>query len=62
MLVVLCSIGTYNFQVSRLVRDSLMERATKFNLVLDDVAIIHVAFSPEFTHAVEAKQVPYTFE
>jgi hypothetical protein len=29
----------------------------RFNLVLDDVSITHVAFSPEFTHAVEAKQV-----
>jgi len=25
--------------------------------VLDDVSITHVAFSPEFTHAVEAKQI-----
>ena len=44
-------------QVSRLVRENLMKRATRFNLVLDDVSITHVAFSPEFTHAVEAKQV-----
>jgi prohibitin 2 len=29
----------------------------RFNIVLDDVSITHVAFSPEFTHAVEAKQV-----
>ena len=43
-------------QVSRLVRENLMKRATRFNLVLDDVSIAHVAFSPEFTHAVEAKQ------
>jgi hypothetical protein len=44
-------------QVSRLVRDNLMKRARRFNLILDDVSITHVAFSPEFTHAVEAKQV-----
>jgi hypothetical protein len=43
--------------VSRLVRENLTQRALKFNLVLDDVSITHVAFSPEFTHAVEAKQV-----
>ncbi|KAH9480330.1 Prohibitin-2, subunit of the prohibitin complex (Phb1p-Phb2p) [Psilocybe cubensis] len=43
--------------VSRLVRDNLTERASKFNIVLDDVSITHVAFSTEFTHAVEAKQV-----
>src|SRR5882762_863253 len=44
-------------QVSRLVRENLTRRALRFNLVLDDVSITHVAFSPEFTHAVEAKQV-----
>ena len=38
-------------------REGLTERAKRFNLVLDDVSITHVAFSPEFTHAVEAKQV-----
>ena len=35
----------------------MTRRALRFNLVLDDVSITHVAFSPEFTHAVEAKQV-----
>jgi hypothetical protein len=44
-------------QVSRLVRENLTNRALRFNIVLDDVSITHVAFSPEFTHAVEAKQV-----
>ncbi|KII86748.1 hypothetical protein PLICRDRAFT_164044 [Plicaturopsis crispa FD-325 SS-3] len=48
---------TQREMVSRLVRQNLMERALRFNLVLDDVSITHVAFSPEFTHAVEAKQV-----
>ena len=43
--------------MSRLVRDDLTKRAAQFDLVLDDVSITHVAFSPEFTHAVEAKQV-----
>lgn len=43
--------------VSRLVRDNLTTRARRFNLVMDDVSITHVAFSPEFTHAVEAKQI-----
>lgn len=43
--------------VSRLVRDNLTKRAKRFNLVLDDVSITHLAFSPEFTTAVEAKQV-----
>lgn len=43
--------------VSRLVRENLTARATRFNLLLDDVSLTHVTFSPEFTHAVEAKQV-----
>jgi len=48
---------TQREMVSRLVRENLTRRALRFNLVLDDVSITHVAFSPEFTHAVEAKQV-----
>ena len=40
-----------------MIRDDLKDRAEKFNLILDDVSITHVAFSPEFTHAVEAKQI-----
>ncbi|KAI1793250.1 proteolysis and peptidolysis-like protein [Ganoderma leucocontextum] len=50
-------IITQREQVSRLVRENLTRRALRFNVVLDDVSITHVAFSPEFTHAVEAKQV-----
>jgi len=48
---------TQREHVSKLVRDNLTERARRFGLVLDDVSITHVAFSPEFTHAVEAKQI-----
>lgn len=48
---------TQREMVSRLIRENLTRRALRFNLVLDDVSITHVAFSPEFTHAVEAKQV-----
>ncbi|EJC98526.1 uncharacterized protein FOMMEDRAFT_143280 [Fomitiporia mediterranea MF3/22] len=48
---------TQRENVSKLVRESLTRRALKFNLVLEDVSITHVAFSPEFTHAVEAKQI-----
>lgn len=50
---------TQREMVSKLVRDNLMRRALRFNLVLDDVSITHVAFSPEFTTAVEAKQVGF---
>ncbi|KAF5360680.1 hypothetical protein D9756_004678 [Leucocoprinus leucothites] len=48
---------TQREHVSRLIRENLTQRAFRFNLVLDDVSITHVAFSPEFTHAVEAKQI-----
>ncbi|AMD18637.1 HBL265Wp [Eremothecium sinecaudum] len=43
--------------VSRLIRDNLMRRASKFHILLDDVSITHMSFSPEFTRAVEAKQI-----
>jgi len=48
---------TQREMVSRLVRDNLTLRARRFNLILDDVSITHISFSPEFTHAVEAKQI-----
>ncbi|KCV71887.1 hypothetical protein H696_01296 [Fonticula alba] len=43
--------------VSSLVRSALINRARQFNIILDDVAITHITFSPEFTRAVEMKQV-----
>ncbi|KAJ3205765.1 hypothetical protein HDU82_004968 [Entophlyctis luteolus] len=48
---------TQREKVSRLVRETLTKRAAFFNLILDDVSLTHVAFSPEFTAAVEAKQI-----
>ncbi|KAH7058381.1 prohibitin-2 [Linnemannia elongata] len=48
---------TQRDRVSRLVRENLIKRAARFNIVLDDVSIVHMAFSPEFTQAVEAKQI-----
>lgn len=48
---------TQREMVSRLVRDNLTHRARRFNIILDDVSITHISFSPEFTHAVEAKQI-----
>merc|ERR1711972_1244284 len=43
--------------VSRMIRERLVERAKDFNILLDDVAITHLNFSPEYEKAVEAKQV-----
>ncbi|KAL4401853.1 Prohibitin-2, subunit of the prohibitin complex (Phb1p-Phb2p) [Malassezia pachydermatis] len=48
---------TQREMVSRLVRDNLTLRARRFNIILDDVSLTHISFSPEFTHAVEAKQI-----
>lgn len=48
---------TQRERVSRLIRENLMTRALRFGIILDDVSITHVAFSPEFTTAVEAKQI-----
>jgi len=44
-------------QVSAQVRQRLQERAKDFHVLLDDVSITHLAFSPQFTMAVESKQV-----
>jgi prohibitin 2 len=43
--------------VSREISVDLRERAMKFNILLEDVAITHLSFSPEYAKAVEAKQV-----
>ncbi|KAJ1939879.1 Prohibitin-2, subunit of the prohibitin complex (Phb1p-Phb2p), partial [Linderina macrospora] len=48
---------TQRDRVSRLIREQLMRRALQFNLVLDDVSLTHITFSPEFASAVEAKQI-----
>ena len=43
--------------VSRQIRESLLKRSSDFQILLDDVSITHLAFSQEYTAAVEAKQV-----
>ncbi|KAK3674546.1 Prohibitin-2, subunit of the prohibitin complex (Phb1p-Phb2p) [Recurvomyces mirabilis] len=48
---------TQREQVSRMVRDNLVRRAARFNIMVDDVSLTQLSFSPEFTAAVEAKQV-----
>ncbi|KAI8999783.1 band 7 family-domain-containing protein [Gaertneriomyces semiglobifer] len=48
---------TQRERVSRLIREQLVLRANTFDIALDDVSITHIAFSPEFTRAVEAKQI-----
>lgn len=48
---------TQREKVSRLVKENLVRRASKFNILLDDVSLTFMAFSPEFSAAVEAKQI-----
>lgn len=43
--------------VSRMIRQRLVQRASDFHILLDDVAITHLNFSPEYEKAVESKQV-----
>lgn len=43
--------------VSADIRKELVKRASAFNVQLEDVAITHLSFSPEYARAVEAKQV-----
>eukprot|EP00927_Polykrikos_kofoidii_P051695 TRINITY_DN45494_c0_g1_i1.p1 TRINITY_DN45494_c0_g1~~TRINITY_DN45494_c0_g1_i1.p1 ORF type:complete len:334 (+),score=47.54 TRINITY_DN45494_c0_g1_i1:64-1065(+) len=44
-------------RVSQTIRQRLSQRALDFNIELDDVAITHLSFSPEYEKAVESKQV-----
>lgn len=44
-------------QVSGQIRMNLNSRLADFNILLDDVSIVELAFGPEFTAAVERKQM-----
>jgi prohibitin 1 len=44
-------------EVSHQIRELFEERTKKFHLIIDDIAITHLAFSTEFTKAIELKQV-----
>jgi prohibitin 2 len=48
---------TRRAEVSLNIAEELKARALKFNVILEDIAITHLAFSPEYAKAVEAKQV-----
>lgn len=48
---------TQREQVSRKIRNDLVERATEFDILLDDVSITDLKFGNDFMAAVEAKQV-----
>jgi len=44
-------------EVSAMIRNELMRRSSDFKLILEDVSVTNLAFSKEYTAAVEAKQV-----
>jgi prohibitin 1 len=44
-------------QISRDIREDLTERARNFHIIIDDVAITHLLYSPDFAKAIEDKQV-----
>merc|ERR1719230_1484505 len=46
-------------QVSEQIRRELSKRAESFHIMLEDVAITHLAYSREFARACEAKQVAF---
>lgn len=48
---------TQREQVSRRIRQYLMDRALDFDIILEDVAITDLRFGRDFTAAVESKQV-----
>ena len=48
---------TQRQQVSNLIRLDLIERAKDFDILLDDVSITELSFSPQYSAAVESKQV-----
>ncbi|GMS83212.1 hypothetical protein PENTCL1PPCAC_5387, partial [Pristionchus entomophagus] len=48
---------TQRQQVSLMVSKALRERALDFNIILDDVSLTELTFSPVYSAAVEAKQV-----
>lgn len=48
---------TQREKVSLEIKQGLVSKAKEFNIILDDVAIIHIEFSAEYRDAIEAKQV-----
>jgi prohibitin 1 len=48
---------TQREKVSLEIRQGLVAKAKEFNIILDDVAIIHIEFSKEYRDAIESKLV-----
>jgi len=50
-------LTTQREEISRLIRRNLVERAEDFFIDIADCSITHLSFGPEYTKAVESKQV-----
>lgn len=50
-------LTTQREEISRLIRKNLVERAEDFFINIADCSITHLSFGPEYTKAVESKQV-----
>jgi len=48
---------TRRTQISRKILTEMKRRANDFNIILEDVAITELTFSPKFAQSVEAKQI-----
>merc|ERR1711963_1251623 len=48
---------THREHVSREIRESIVQRASQFNIQMDDVSITHLTYGKEFARAIEEKQV-----
>ena len=48
---------TQREKVSLEIKQGLINKANEFNLIFEDVAIIHIEFSKEYREAIESKQV-----
>jgi len=48
---------TQRERVSKEVREAITNRCAAFNIFLDDVSLVHLAYGKEFTRAIEEKQV-----
>merc|ERR1711957_772701 len=48
---------TQREQVSKEIREAIVQRAKTFHIMMDDVSITHLTYGKEFSRAIEEKQV-----
>jgi len=48
---------THREHVSSEIREAIIQRASQFNILMDDVSITHLTYGKEFANAIEQKQV-----